>query len=63
MVCGDCCTLVTDPNGKSVICLSCTRMVASTGRKPLTRNTNTRSLTAWVLLAIFAIGVLAVLRA
>ncbi|MBL4633440.1 MAG: hypothetical protein JKY56_06195 [Kofleriaceae bacterium] len=63
MVCGDCCTLVTDPSGKRVICLSCTRMVAGVSRKPLTRNTGTRSMTAWVLLAIFAIGILAVLRA
>ncbi len=61
MVCGDCCSLVTDPSGKRVICISCTRMVADVRRKPLRRRSQGSKATAWVVLAILALGVLAVL--
>ena len=61
MVCGDCCSLVTDPSGKRVICISCTRMVADVRRKPLRRRTEGSKATAWVVLAVFGIGLLAVL--
>ena len=61
MVCGDCCSLVTDPSGKRVICISCTRMVADVKRKPLRRRSQGSMATAWVVLAVLAIGVLVAL--
>ncbi len=56
MVCGDCCTLTTDPAGKSVICLSCTRMVAGVQRKPLVRRSTSSKTTALIILMILALG-------
>ena len=61
MICGDCCTLVTDPSGKRVICLSCARMVADVNRKPVRRRSSSSKATAWSILAVLAVGLLAVL--
>jgi hypothetical protein len=61
MVCGDCCSLVTDPAGKAVICISCTRMVADVRRKPLRRHSEGSKATAWMILAVLGFGLLAYL--
>lgn len=61
MVCGDCCSLVTDPGGKRVICISCTRMVADVKRKPLRRRSQGSRTTAWIVLAVLGLSLLAVL--
>jgi len=59
MVCGDCCTMTTDPAGKSVICLSCARMIVSTRKSPLQRRSSGSKTTALIILAILALGILA----
>lgn len=63
MICPDCCTMTTDPGGKSVICLSCARMVADVGRNKLERRSNSSKTTALMILAVLAVGVaIALLR-
>jgi hypothetical protein len=61
MVCGDCCSLVTDPGGKRVICLSCARLVADVNRKPVRRRPPSAVGTAVIILVVFAVGLLAAL--
>lgn len=55
--------MTTDPGGKSVICLSCARMVADVGRNKLERRSNSSKTTALMILAVLAVGVaIALLR-
>lgn len=61
MICGDCCTLVTDPAGKRVICLSCANMAAGAQRKALQRRTPSSRVTAWSILVVLALGLAAAL--
>jgi hypothetical protein len=59
MVCGDCCTLTTDPGGKSVICLSCARLLAKVSKKPLERRSAHSKNTALMIIAVLVLGILA----
>lgn len=61
MVCGDCCSLVRESGAPRVICMSCTRMVADVKRKPLRRRSTGSRATAYMILAVLAIGILAAL--
>ncbi len=61
MVCGDCCSLVSDPGGQRVICISCARMIADVERRPVRRRSSSSKATAYMILAVLAIGILAAL--
>ncbi len=59
MVCGDCCTLTTDPAGKSVICLSCARLLAKVSSSSLQRRSTHSRNTALMVIGVLVAGILA----
>ena len=59
MVCGDCCTMTTDPAGKSVMCLSCARLLAKVSKAPLVRRSSHSKNTALMIIGVLVLGILA----
>ena len=62
MICGDCGVITTDPEGRKCICASCARLIAGVKPRPPARRSGFRTAVALLLIAAFAIALLAALR-
>lgn len=51
--------MTTDPAGKSVICLSCARLLAKVSKAPLVRRSSHSKNTALMIIGVLVLGILA----